>query len=68
MDFEWDGITQSGGVAEPGTYTIKATQGGKAVDLQIASRIESVSYTSQGTVLNLLGFGPATFDLITRVG
>jgi len=68
MDFEWDGVTQSGGTAEPGTYTITATQGGKAVDLQIASRIESVSYTAKGTVLNLLGFGPATFDLITRIG
>jgi flagellar basal-body rod modification protein FlgD len=68
VDFAWDGLNANGQPAAAGEYRIKASQGGQAAQLQVATRIDSVSYTPQGVVLNLVGHGPTTFDRITRIG
>lgn len=67
-DFSWDGMNAQGQPAAPGEYRITAQQGSKPAEVQVATRIDSVSYTSQGVVLNLVGIGPTTFDRITRIG
>jgi flagellar basal-body rod modification protein FlgD len=67
MDFSWDGTTDAGAVAPAGTYTISATTGSTKLDTQIAAKIESVSFTSQGIVLNLEGHDAVTFDQILSI-
>lgn len=67
-DFQWDGLDANGQRAANGEYRITAKQNNKAADVQIATRVDSVSYTSQGVVLNMVGVGPTTFDRITRIG
>jgi flagellar basal-body rod modification protein FlgD len=67
-DFRWDGLNANGQPAPNGEYRITAKQNTTAAQVQVATRIDSVSYTSQGVVLNLVGVGPTTFDRITRIG
>lgn len=67
-DFRWDGMNANGQPAPNGEYRITAKQNTTAAQVQVATRIDSVSYTSQGVVLNLVGVGPTTFDRITRIG
>ena len=67
-DFHWDGLNANGQPAANGEYRITAKQNATAAQVQVATRIDSVSYTSQGVVLNLVGVGPTTFDRITRIG
>ncbi|MBE5315986.1 MAG: flagellar hook assembly protein FlgD [Xanthomonadales bacterium] len=67
-DFRWDGLNANGQPAPTGEYRITAKQNTTAAQVQVATRVESVSYTSQGVVLNLVGVGPTTFDRITRIG
>jgi flagellar basal-body rod modification protein FlgD len=67
MDFSWDGTTDAGAVAPAGNYTISATTGSTKLDTQIAAKIESVSFTSQGIVLNLEGHDAVTFDQILSI-
>lgn len=68
VDFHWDGLNANGERSANGEYRITAKQNNTAAQVQVATRIDSVSYTSQGVVLNLVGVGPATFDRITRIG
>jgi flagellar basal-body rod modification protein FlgD len=67
-DFRWDGLNANGQPAAPGEYRISAKQNATAAQIQVATRIDSVSYTPQGVLLNLVGIGPTTFDRITRIG
>jgi flagellar basal-body rod modification protein FlgD len=67
-DFRWDGLNANGQPAANGEYRITAKQNTTAAQVQVATRVESVSYTPQGVVLNLVGVGPTTFDRITRIG
>ncbi len=67
VDFTWDGRDGSGQALPAGTYTFTAKAGNTAVDVQIATRIESISFTASGMVLNLAGIGATTFDKITRI-
>lgn len=67
VDFTWDGSTDAGGVAPAGTYTISATSGSTTLQTQVAAKIESVSFTSQGIVLNLEGHDAVTFDQILSI-
>ena len=67
VDFTWDGTTDAGAVAPAGTYTISAVTGSTKLDTQIAAKIESVSFTSQGIVLNLEGHDAITFDQILSI-
>ncbi|MCG6117721.1 MAG: hypothetical protein MEQ07_05955 [Aquimonas sp.] len=67
-DFHWDGMNAQGQPAAPGEYRITASRNGTAAPVQVATRIDSVSYTPQGVLLNLVGIGPTTFDQVTRIG
>jgi flagellar basal-body rod modification protein FlgD len=68
VDFTWDGKRDSGAALPAGDYKLAAQADGKDVALQFAARIDSVSFTPQGMVLNVHGQGAVTFDRITRIG
>jgi flagellar basal-body rod modification protein FlgD len=67
VDFHWDGKNDAGDVMPAGTYTISASTGSTKLDMQIAAKIDSVSFTQQGIVLNLEGHDGITFDQITSI-
>jgi flagellar basal-body rod modification protein FlgD len=67
VDFEWNGLDPAGNAAAPGSYTISAQLGATKLDTQIASRIDSISYTANGIVLNLDGHDNITFDQILSI-
>ncbi len=66
-DFTWDGLDNQGAQTAAGKYTISATQGSATADVQIAARINSVSFSAQGIVLNLEGHDGVTFDQILSI-
>jgi len=66
-DFAWDGRDASGQVAPAGNYSFTATSGTTSVDVQLAAKINSVSFTAQGIVLNLEGHDGVTFDQILSI-
>ncbi|MDC8012844.1 flagellar hook assembly protein FlgD [Tahibacter soli] len=67
VDFSWDGKGDDGTALPAGEYKFSATSGGTDAALQFAARIDSVSFTPQGMVLNVHGQGAVTFDRITRI-
>ena len=67
VDFSWDGTTDAGTAAPAGTYSISATSGSTTLQTQVAAKIDSVSFTSQGIVLNLDGHDGITFDQILSI-
>jgi len=64
VDFKWDGTDAKGNPMPPGTYTFTAKSGSTTLDMQIAARINSISYTPNGVVINLDGHDGITFDQI----
>lgn len=56
-DFEWDGLTDDGGVAPSGTYTFEAkietSTGPEAVGVLVAAEVESVSMSPSTGALSL---------------
>jgi len=66
-DFSWDGLDNQGNKLADGTYTFSATSGSATLDMQLAARIDSVSFSSQGIVLNLDGHDGVTFDQILSI-
>jgi flagellar basal-body rod modification protein FlgD len=64
VDFQWDGLDNNGNAATAGNYTFTAQLGATKLDTQIASRIDSISYTASGIVINLEGKDNVTFDQI----
>ncbi len=66
-DFTWDGNDDKGKALPSGTYTISATSGSTSLATQIACRIDSVSFTTQGIVVNLQGHDGVTFDQILSI-
>ena len=72
MAFRWDGRLADGELAPPGTYTIAARVSAgrttEAVTPQVSARIDSVSLTQQGLILNLDGIGPKPLSAIRRIG
>lgn len=68
----WDGITDAGTQAPPGTYavgvTVRAGSSTYALEPQISSRIESVSFSRGGLILNLAGGGSVPFAAVRRIG
>lgn len=68
VDFAWDGLDAAGGAAPAGTYTISAKAGGADLEVALAARIQSVSFTPDGIVLNLEGHDGVTFDQLLRIG
>lgn len=67
VDFAWDGNDDSGKALPSGNYTISATSGSTKLPTQIACRIDSVSFTAQGIVVNLEGHDGITFDQILSI-
>jgi len=72
MSFGWDGITDQGMQAPPGNYQVMArmTDNGTtyALNTEVGARIESVSFGTNGLVLNLAGIGPMPFAAVRRIG
>lgn len=72
LPIPWDGITDAGTPAPPGLYRIQARihdQGSAiALETQVEARIESVSFSPSGLILNLAGGGSIPFTAIRRIG
>jgi flagellar basal-body rod modification protein FlgD len=72
LELAWDGVTDTGTRAPAGVYRVNArmNQGNQAVALetQVYSRIDSVSFTPAGLVLNLAGGGSVPLSAIRRIG
>ncbi|MDZ4349166.1 MAG: flagellar hook capping FlgD N-terminal domain-containing protein [Xanthomonadaceae bacterium] len=72
VPFAWTGLNADGEPYPPGEYRIAArvSAGAATEALQtfVAARIDSVSLTSQGLVLNLAGVGSAPLASIRRIG
>ena len=70
--FTWDGVTDGGEQAAAGIYRINARVGdgasAQAVETQINARIESVSFSRSGLILNLAGGGSIPFYAVRRIG
>jgi flagellar basal-body rod modification protein FlgD len=71
-EFSWDGIGADGTRLPPGKYTMTATvesAGKSTAAMTFASaRIDSVSISTQGPVLNLAGIGPVPVSQIFQIG
>jgi flagellar basal-body rod modification protein FlgD len=73
IPFSWDGLTDAGTPAAPGTYQIKAEARNSsqvlAQETLISARVDSVSLGAQGQniTLNLGGVGPVGFNDIRQV-
>lgn len=72
VPLEWDGVTDTGQAAAPGVYRVSArmNEGGASYGLetQVEARIESVSFSSAGLILNLAGGGSIPFSAVRRIG
>jgi flagellar basal-body rod modification protein FlgD len=72
VPIEWDGVTDTGVAAAPGVYRISArtSYNGSSIALetQVEARIESVSFSASGLILNLAGGGSIPFAAVRRVG
>jgi len=69
--FDWDGLTDAGARAVDGRYgfSISAQAGGKAVAAETLSmgRVDSVTRSAGGTILNVGGLGEKAFAEIKRI-
>src|SRR4249919_441843 len=72
VPFAWDGRDDSGAIAPTGTYSVRATSGAGqdalALDVSVASHIDSVSIEATGLVLNLAGVGSVPLSSVRRIG
>jgi flagellar basal-body rod modification protein FlgD len=73
IPFSWDGRTDSGAIAAPGKYTIKAEalSGGQniAQSTLVAARVDSVTLgrSGEGITVNLNGLGPVSFAQVRQI-
>ncbi len=67
-DFKWDGTDENGVRAPEGTYKIVAKQGTSTLTTAINARVQSISVSAQGPVLNLNGIGPVPLSQIIQIG
>ena len=72
VPFAWDGRDDSGAIAPTGTYSVRATSGAGqdalALDVSVASHVDSVSIEATGLVLNLAGVGSVPLSSVRRIG
>jgi flagellar basal-body rod modification protein FlgD len=72
VPFAWDGRDDSGAIAPTGIYSVRATSGAGqnalALDVSVASHIDSVSIEATGLVLNLAGVGSVPLSSVRRIG
>ncbi len=73
VEFTWDGLTDSGQQAPPGSYSIAVTASFNnethAVETLVAAKVESVTLGKAGTgmQLNLAGLGPVDTGLVRQL-
>ncbi|MBL1433313.1 MAG: flagellar hook assembly protein FlgD [Gammaproteobacteria bacterium] len=73
VDFVWNGVTNNGEQAEPGTYRVaaRANVGGtqEALSTLISARVDSVTLQNGGGSLeiNLAGIGPVSFSSVQEI-
>ncbi len=71
IGFQWDGVTDGGASAAPGTYSYvtEAMQGGKKVDVTALTlgKVGSVTQANGTVQLNIDGLGPVALSDIKRV-
>jgi len=71
VNFNWDGLDESGTRLAPGTYGIRATQvaGGKtqSLDTQVMGMVSSVSLGASGLSLNLYGMDPVSLSKVREI-
>ncbi|MDO9372742.1 MAG: flagellar hook assembly protein FlgD [Gammaproteobacteria bacterium] len=73
VSFGWDGVTDSGEAAAPGSYSIQATAQidglTQAVDTLVDARVESVTLgkNGQGLSLNLIGLDPVALSTVRQI-
>jgi flagellar basal-body rod modification protein FlgD len=69
--FTWDGGTDTGGVAPPGTYTLVASFASgttsEAADTLVASRVDSVMFGADGFTVELRGIGELPFSAVREI-
>ena len=72
LPFAWDGKDASGQPAAAGTYRLRASSGAgkdaQPLDVQLRTRIDSVSIEATGLSLNLAGLGSHPLSAIRRLG
>ena len=73
VEFAWDGLTESGELARPGTYEFRAQATGAArtesLEVLLASRVNSVSIdNNDGLTLHVQGLGEVNFSQVRRIG
>ncbi len=73
VQFSWDGITDRGERAAPGTYRVRAealtADGQTGLQTLMKTRVESVSLgrTGEGLTLNLAGLGPVALADVKQI-
>jgi flagellar basal-body rod modification protein FlgD len=73
IPFSWDGRTDSGAIAAPGTYRLKAEAildgHNVAQETLVTSRVDSVTLGrgAEGITVNLNGLGPVGFDQVRQI-
>jgi flagellar basal-body rod modification protein FlgD len=71
MSYAWDGKTDTGATAAPGTYQVAASldsaQGSIALQTQINARVESISLSATGLILNLNGLGATPLSAVVKI-
>jgi flagellar basal-body rod modification protein FlgD len=69
---DWDGVTDNGTPAPPGIYRISARMNDNntsiTLETQVEARVESVSFSAGGLLLNLAGGGSIPFAAVRRIG
>ena len=72
VPYSWDGVTDTGAQAGPGVYRISARMNQNdtsiALETQVEARIESVSFSPSGLILNLAGGGSIPLSAVRRIG
>lgn len=70
--FQWDGLLDDGEPAPQGEYQIEArvNAAGKSepVTTLVNARVESVSLSQYGVILNLFGLGPVPISAVHQIG
>lgn len=71
-EFEWDGRGADGARLPPGAYRIAARVSAgartEALTPLLDARVDSVSLTQSGLLLNLAGVGPVPLSAVQRIG
>lgn len=71
VNFQWDGVTDSGTTAVPGSYSFKleAVQGGNKIDALALTlgRVTGVTQAVGGTMLNVSGKAPVAVSDVKQV-